>query len=104
MEYCIELMGIDHVGCGPDTLYGDHVGLYRLYDEQLTRDGMGHYPRPRQQEDIKAAELPAYVKGLENPTEGVHNAIRWMVKHGYSDSEITKVAGKNALRVLEEVW
>ncbi|MBS3795810.1 MAG: hypothetical protein KGY80_12975 [Candidatus Thorarchaeota archaeon] len=27
-----------------------------------------------------------------------------MVKHGYSDDEITKVVGKNALRVLEEVW
>ena len=30
IEYCIDLTGIDHVGCGPDTLYGDHAGLYRV--------------------------------------------------------------------------
>ncbi len=28
VEYCIDLMGIDNVACGPDTLYGDHQGLY----------------------------------------------------------------------------
>lgn len=104
LEYCVELMGIDHVGCGPDTLYGDHVGLYKLYDERMTRDGVGHYPRPKQQEDLEVTELPDYVKGLENPTEAVYNVIRWMVKNGYSDEEIVKIAGKNALRVLELVW
>jgi membrane dipeptidase len=25
-EYCVDLMGIDHVGFGPDTFFGDHVG------------------------------------------------------------------------------
>ncbi|MBD3159646.1 MAG: diguanylate cyclase [Candidatus Lokiarchaeota archaeon] len=104
LEYCIDLMGIDYVGCGPDTLYGDHVGLYELYDQQMTKEGKGHYARPKQEEDLKVKELPSHVKGLENPTEAIHNVIRWMVKHGYSDDEITKIVGKNALRVLEEVW
>jgi len=45
-----------------------------------------------------------YVKGMENPTEGYNNMIRWLVKHGYSDEEIIKVAGGNILRVLNEVW
>jgi membrane dipeptidase len=27
VEYCIEVMGIDHVGFGPDLVFGDHVGL-----------------------------------------------------------------------------
>jgi membrane dipeptidase len=44
-----------------------------------------------------------YVKGLENPNEFV-NIARWMIKHGYSDGEITKVIGLNALRMLENVW
>ena len=102
--YCIELMGIDHVGCGPDTLYGDHVGLYRVFDDQMSKDGMGHYQRPKQQEDLEVRELPDYVKGLENPTEAIHNVVRWMVKHGYSDNEIAKIIGQNALRVLDKVW
>lgn len=104
LEYCIDLIGIDHVGCGPDTLYGDHVGLYRLYDEQMTKAGMGHYPRPRQQQDLEVRELPDYVRGLENPTEAIPNVVRCMVKNGYSDNEIAKVIGRNALRVLEKVW
>jgi len=104
MEYCIEHMGIDHVGCGPDTLYGDHVGLYELYDERMTTAGMGHYPRPRQQEDLDVSELPKYVKGLENPTEAMHNVVRWLVKNGYSDQDIAKIIGQNALRVLKKVW
>jgi len=70
----------------------------------MIKDGMGHYSRPRQKEDLEVKELPTHVKGLENPSEAVYNVIRWMVKNGYSDEEISKVAGKNALRLLEQVW
>jgi membrane dipeptidase len=104
LKYCIELMGIDHVGCGPDTLYGDHVGLYKMYDEQLSTAGLGHYSRPGQTADLDESKLPDYVKGLENPTEAIPNIIRWMVKNGYSDQEIAKVIGQNALRLLKQVW
>ena len=45
-----------------------------------------------------------YVKGLENPTEGSKNIVRWLVKHGYSDEDIEKVMGGNAMRILGEVW
>jgi membrane dipeptidase len=43
------------------------------------------------------------VKGLENPNEFI-NVARWMIKHGYSDAEITKIIGGNILRILENVW
>ena len=42
VEYCIELMGIDYVGCGPDTLYGEHQGLYKYWFARR----LGHYARP----------------------------------------------------------
>ena len=45
-----------------------------------------------------------YVKGLENPTEGSYNIVRWLVKHNYSDEDIIKVMGGNAMRLLKEVW
>ena len=48
-------------------------------------------------------EVP-FVKGLENPTEAMWNILRWLVKHGYSDEDIQKVLGKNAMRVLKQVW
>ena len=104
IEYCIDLVGIDYVGCGPDSLYGDHVGYYRLEAERLKTEGLGHYPRPERKSSRDLDTLPDYVKGMENPTECLQNVTRWMVKHGYSDQEIAKVIGHNALRLLKQVW
>jgi len=104
VEYCIDLMGVDHVGCGPDTLYGAHQELYKVWfprkkgnyarDSRATRKS---WPVPDGMVD------PGYVKGLENPNEYV-NIMRWMIKHGYGDGEIQKVVGLNAMRLLEGVW
>lgn len=104
VEYCIDMMGIDHVGCGPDTLYGDHQGLYKYWFARRlgkqTRPGRPvEQPFPVPQK----LEAPGYVRGLENPNEFV-NIARWMIKHGYSNEEIAKIMGLNALRVLERVW
>lgn len=104
LEYCIELMGIDHVGCGPDTLYGDHVGLYHLEDNRLKTAGLGHYSRPEKTGEPPVDQLPDYVRGMENPTEAMYNVTRWLVKNGYSDKEIVKIIGGNALRLLNAVW
>jgi membrane dipeptidase len=104
VEYCIELMGIDHVGCGPDTLYGDHQGLYehwfaRRLGKQVRsgRHREEEYPIPQGVQD------PGYVEGLENPNDFV-NIARWMIKHGYTDEETAKIMGKNAIRLLMDVW
>ena len=102
-EYMKGLVGIDHVGFGPDTLYGDHVGLHNVYAAALSikeatsagsKGGTASLPFERVE----------YVAGLENPTEGSRNIIRWLVKQGYSDEDIAKAIGGNALRLLTEVW
>lgn len=101
-EYIVELVGIDHVGFGPDTLYGDHVGLHKLYSGALSlKESRGGAGTAKPAEAFEEVE---WVEGLENPTEGSYNILRWLVKHGYSDDEIEKVIGGNALRLLEEVW
>ena len=98
------LVGIEHVGFGPDTIFGDHVGLHRTYAANLSiREAHGGKggaePDPRMDH-----EKVEYVKGLENPTEGSVNILRWLVKHGYSNEEIQRVMGGNALRLLRDVW
>ena len=93
-EYVKDLVGIDHVGFGPDTLFGDHVGLHGTYHSSLSIKEAG---RP-------AHERVDYVEGVENPTEASKNILRWLVKHGYSDEDIQKAIGGNAMRVLKEVW
>jgi membrane dipeptidase len=45
-----------------------------------------------------------HVEGLENPAEASKNLLRWLVKEGYSDEDIGKVLGGNALRLFRQVW
>ena len=94
-EYCANLMGIDHVAFGPDTLFGDHVGLHHYYAKQLS---IGAITKGVQYEEVE------YVDGIENPAEAFPNVVRWMVKHDYSDGDIVKAIGGNVMRVLEEAW
>jgi membrane dipeptidase len=94
-EYCADLMGIDHVAFGPDTLFGDHVGLHHYYAKQLS---IGAITKGVQYEEVE------YVDGIENPAEAFPNIVRWMVKHDYSDGDIAKAIGGNVMRVLEESW
>ena len=94
-KYIVDLVGIDHVAFGADTLYGDHVGLHHAYAAHLSTKGT---------QGAHAFEEVEYVKGLENPTEVSKNVIRWLVKENYSDADIEKVLSGNVLRVLGEVW
>jgi membrane dipeptidase len=93
--YCVDLVGIDHVAFGPDTLFGDHVGLHHLFASHLSI-GAAHA-------GVEYEQVP-YVDGLENPGECFGNIVGWLVAHDYSDDEIRAVIGGNILRVLEEVW
>ncbi len=101
-EYIKELVGIDHVAFGPDTLYGDHVGLHKVYADALSIDASHAGGDPS--EAIPGFEPVEYVRGVENPTEASKNILRWLVKHEYSDEQIATVMGGTILRVLEEVW
>lgn len=93
-RYCVDLIGIDHVGFGPDTLYGDHVGLHRTFSHLLGQTGFIAPPH----------DEVAYVEGLENPTECFHNLAACLVRDGFNDDEIRKVLGGNILRALGEIW
>lgn len=96
-NYAVDIMGIDHVGFGPDCCYGDHNGLHYVFSKSLS---MGSFLKRG------TSEMPHvdYVKGLENPTEAFNNIIRFLVREGYSDENIGKVIGGNILRVLKETW
>jgi membrane dipeptidase len=94
-EYCADLIGIDHVAFGPDTLFGDHVGLHHYFAKQLSI---------KSAHGAQAFTEVEFVDGIENPAEAFPNIVRWMVKHDYSDGDIGKAIGGNVMRVLEEAW
>jgi len=85
-KYCVDLIGADHVVVGLDNTWEDHVGFHKMY-----------FGTPD-------SELPSYyMEGIESPTEAFHNIIRIFVAEGYSDQEIEKIVGANALRFIEKV-
>ncbi len=93
-SYCADLVGIEHVAFGPDTLYGDHVMLHKIFARLLS---LGAFRGP-------AFDPVAYVDGLENPTENFGNIVGWLVRHGYSDDNIRAVVGGNIYRALQAIW
>jgi len=94
-RYCVDLVGIDHVSFGPDTLYGDHVGLHRTFAGLL---------QGPQTDAAPAHEHVPYVDGLENPTECFPNLAAHLVQEGFRDEDVVKVLGGNTLRALREIW
>jgi len=87
VDYIVDLVGVDHVGIGTDIVWGHHasLGVHRHY---ITHMGME-----------VAAE---YMEGIESLEEWP-NITRGLVSRGYSDGEIEKIIGGNALRVMDEV-
>ncbi len=73
------------MGIGTDTNVGNHVDFHRVV--------LGRSPE----------QLPApYLDGLESPADG-KNIIRGLIRRGYNDEEIKKIAGANALAFLRRV-
>jgi len=88
VAYCVELVGVDHVALGADTMFGDHLGLHRLHPSRL--------PAPEH-------PMVEYVHGFENPGECHRNAAAWLIRHGYPDDAIAKILGGNVERVVRAV-
>ncbi len=92
IDYVKKLVGIDHVAIGLDNIYGDQVGNHR---EMAASKGTDFAQMAR----TFAAD---YMYGIESPLEW-RNIIRGLIWRGYSDEEIEKIVGGNALRIIKEV-
>jgi membrane dipeptidase len=91
IDYIVELIGVDHVAIGLDIVFGDHVEYHRRAAKTTFKlDYIG-----------QGLEAP-YMYGIESPEEWP-NITRGLVSRGYSDDDIEKILGGNALRLIEEV-
>ena len=84
-DYMVNLVGIDHVAIGTDTLIGDHVAFHKKMLGKL----MTNVPAP-------------YLDGLESPADG-KNLVRGFISRGYSDQDVCKLAGGNAMNFIRRV-
>jgi membrane dipeptidase len=88
LDYCANLVGIEHVGVGTDLNEND-----RTLPMQPAANLI--YLSPSYQERY----LPEFGWLSEFP-----NITRGLVERGYSDEDIKKIMGGNFLRVAEQVW
>jgi len=94
-RYIVDLVGIEHVAFGPDTLYGDHVQLHKVFGHLLGISRVTSGP---------AFDPVEYVDGLENPTENFANICGWLVSNGFDDDSVRAVIGGNIYRALQDIW
>ena len=85
-DYMVQLVGVEHVAIGTDTVIGDHVAFHRL---MMGPDAPREFPA-------------AYLNGLESPADG-KNIIRGLLARDYSDADIKKITGGNALDFFRRV-
>ena len=91
IDYMVKLIGVDHVAIGLDIVFGDHVEYHRQAAKTTFKlDYIG-----------QGLDAP-YMYGIESPEEWP-NITRGLVARGYSDGEIKKLLGQNALRIIKEV-
>jgi membrane dipeptidase len=89
-DYLKKLVGVDHIGLGPDFMY-DRPELTAIVPELWPPDVYSNNP-------------PWFmVKGYETISD-LPNVTRGLMHRGWSDAEIRKVLGENWLRVYEKIW
>ncbi|MEG3182178.1 dipeptidase [Sphingomonas sp. LT1P40] len=92
-DYLKRLIGVDHIGLGPDFLEGRNTpGMASAADLEMM---------PAQ---IYSPERPwFYVHGFENIGQ-LPNVIDGLRQRGWTAAELQKLLGENWLRVYERVW
>ena len=92
IEHLVALIGVDHVGLGPDTLFGDHGSLSHV------RSAHGAPLTPAEQ-PLLPESLVTHVDGAENPRDAMLAITVELLKRGVSDEDVRQLVGGNALRV-----
>jgi membrane dipeptidase len=86
LRHVVDLVGVAHVGIGPDTWFGPHHQLHRVL-------GYGR-------SDTERVE---FTDGMENPAEAFALLADRLVEAGFADGELRALLGGNAIRVLSQV-
>lgn len=92
-DYLKTLVGVDHIGLGPDFIEGRNQPGY-------VTEGMRHMMAP----EAYSQQMPwFYVRGFENIGE-LPNVAQGLAARGWTADELRKLMGENWLRVYEQVW
>jgi membrane dipeptidase len=108
-DYLKKLVGVDHVGLGPDFTFGGTKPVPEPSRPSSDAGGRVANQNPNGSAQFAGPEAYSvqtpwlYVKGFENIGE-LPNITRGLTQRGWSTAELRKVLGENWLRVYERVW
>ena len=91
-DYAKKLVGIDHIGLGPDFIVGSVDTLQMDPEDSLA------FPS-----HTMAPGLQTTVEGFEDISK-LPNLVRSLQGRGWSEAELDKLLGANWLRVYAQVW
>ncbi len=107
-DYVKKLVGVDHVGLGPDFIFGypnQAVPVSAAASESVkVPEKNPNWSARHVTPEVTSPQPPwPYIKGFERIDE-LPNVTRGLIARGWSTAEIRKVLGENWLRVYERVW
>ncbi|HID50503.1 MAG TPA: membrane dipeptidase [Anaerolineae bacterium] len=91
VDYLVNLVGVDHVGLGPDFMEEMTAETMAIVLDGLPPDVVALLTKmPPVQDFASVADMP--------------NVTRGLLERGYSKSDARQIIGGNWLRLYEEVW
>lgn len=92
MDYVIKLIGVDHVGLGPDLVYPASEYFLR-FAKMMEKLRPANYPPGW---DHRILDCVVAIREMPQITKGI-------LSRGYSDKDTKKILGENYLRIFEQV-
>jgi len=104
IDYMVNLIGIDHVGIGPDfTTNRSNKEWFRWILTGRNIDKKVEYPKEFRTEREGDIVVPYYPEGFQSAAD-FPNLTRGLLDRGYSERDVKKIIGENWLRLFKEVW
>ncbi len=102
IDYMANLIGVDHLGIGPDFTTSQSPEWMRWLYTGRNTDLKMEYPKGTRT-DTDGAPGAFYPKGFET-AEDFPNLTGALLDRGYSETDVKKIMGENFLRLFQEVW
>lgn len=109
-DYLKRLLGIEHVGIGPDFTFGG-TKVVPNYPVDGSPGPIERIPEANANGSAQYVSSEAYsiqrpwlyVRGFENISQ-LPNVTRGLIQRGWSNAELRQLLGENWLRVYQRVW
>jgi membrane dipeptidase len=96
IDFFVNIAGINHIGLGPDFITGGTMTKEQRFAM------IKYFNKIRPEFYIRETPNPP-TQGIENMWADIPNITKGLVARGYSDNEIKKILGENAIRLFKRV-